>query len=301
MNPRGLIVGASGQVGGALAEVLGAANCIRTYGSHPLDGGLRLDLAEVAEHPALAHDVLARGPFDAVYVAAAMTNVDDCEQRPGDAMRVNRDGPAALARAAAATSARTVLFSTEYVFDGESGPYSEDDPPSPVSVYGQSKLAAEESVLAADPNALVIRTTVVFGPEARGRNFAYRLASELGAGRDLRAPADQVSSPTYCRDLAEATVALVAAGARGIVNVAGPEIMDRAEFARRLARAAGFRPERVVPVTTRDLQQRARRPLQAGLRVTRLRELVPNVRLRTVEEAVAHWTENQRGMPWPTN
>jgi dTDP-4-dehydrorhamnose reductase len=241
---------------------------------------------------------VARAAPEAVVVAAGMTWVDGCERRPEVAATVNRDGPAALARAAAAAGARTVYLSTEYVFDGTDGPYDEDRPLRPLSAYGRSKAEGEAAVREADPAALVVRTTVVYGPEAHGRNFAYQLAARLGRREAMTVPADQVSSPTYNRDLAAALVGLIDAGTTGVVNVAGPEVLDRAAFARRLAAAMGLDPGLVVPRTTAELGQEAPRPLDAGLEVGRLRRLLPDLPLRGPEEAVAHWAATAPPVPW---
>jgi dTDP-4-dehydrorhamnose reductase len=144
----------------------------------------------------------------------------------------------------------------------------------------------------------VVRTTVVYGPEAHGRNFAYQLATRLGRGEPMRVPEDQVSSPTYNRDLAEGLVALVDAGVTGVVHVAGPEILDRATFARRLAAGMGLDPGLVVPVPTAALGQVAPRPLDAGLRTNRLRTLVPGLAPRGVDAAVADWERTAPPPPW---
>jgi dTDP-4-dehydrorhamnose reductase len=183
------------------------------------------------------------------------------------------------------------------VFDGRGGPYDEERPLHPLSAYGRSKAEGEAAVREADPTALVVRTTVVYGPEAHGRNFAYQLATRLGRGEPMPVPADQVSSPTYNRDLAAALVRLLDGGVSGVLNVAGPEVVDRADFARRLAVAMGLDPSLVVPRTTAELGQVAPRPLDAGLDVTRLRALLPDLPLRGPEEALAHWA-SEGPVPW---
>jgi dTDP-4-dehydrorhamnose reductase len=111
-------------------------------------------------------------------------------------------------------------------------------------------------------------------------------------------PADQVSSPTYNCDLAAALLGLLDAGTSGVVNVAGPEVVDRATFARRLATAMGLDPGLVVPRTTAELGQEAPRPLDAGLDVGLLRRLLPELVLRGPEEAVAHWAATAPPVPW---
>jgi dTDP-4-dehydrorhamnose reductase len=296
VSDRVLVVGAGGQVGGALCAALGD-RAVGTWRDPPPDG-LAADLEELAARPGLAEDLVARAGPGAVVVAAGMTWVDGCERQPELAATVNRDGPAALARAAAAAGARTAYLSTEYVFDGTDGPFDEQRALRPLSAYGRSKAEGEAAVLEADPSALVVRTTVVYGPEAHGRNFAYQLAARLQRGEAMPVPGDQVSSPTYNRDLAAALVGLLDGGVGGVVNVAGPEVLDRAAFARRLAVAMGLDPGLVVPRTTAELGQVAPRPLDAGLVVARLRELLPDLPLRSPEEAVAHWAATAPPVPW---
>jgi dTDP-4-dehydrorhamnose reductase len=289
-------VGAGGQVGGALLARLGdaAVGAWRT----PPPGGLAADLETLARDPRAGAALVDAAAPAVVVVTAGMTWVDGCEREPDRADRVNRDGPAALARAAAAAGSRTVYLSTEYVFDGTAGPYGEEDPVRPLSAYGRSKLEGERAVLDADPAALVLRTAVVYGPERHGRNFAYQVVTRLGRGDPLRVPGDQVSTPTYNADLVEGLVRLVAAGTGGIVNVAGPEVLDRAAFARQLASLMGLDGDLVQPVPTSALAQDAARPLDAGLRIDRLRALLPGFAPLDAAAAVADWDRVPGTPPW---
>ena len=293
-----LVVGAGGQVGGALLARLGD-RAVGTWRSPP-PGALAADLEVLAIDPGSASALLAAAGPDVVVVAAGMTWVDGCERDPERASQVNRDGPTALAAAAAAAGARTVYLSTEYVFDGTGGPYGEDDPVRPLSAYGRSKLGGERAVQDADPSALILRTTVVYGPEDHGRNFAYQLANRLGRGETMPVPRDQVSSPTYNRDLVDGLVALLDAGTVGVVNVAGPDIVDRASFARQLAELMGLDADLIEPVPTAALGQAAARPLNAGLRIDRLRTLVPSLSPRGAIDALADWERAAPTPPWRT-
>ena len=137
------------------------------------------------------------------------------------------------------------------MFSGVSGPYTERDEPRsvPLSAYGQSKLRGEHAVLQADPRAVVVRTTTLYGPEARGNNFAYRLAADAKATRVTRVPNDQVSTPTYNRDLGEFVRKLTNTDPRGVIHFSGDELMNRVEFAERLAQAGGLHV-RLDPVPT---------------------------------------------------
>ena len=249
---------------------------------------IALDLASIDD--ASAEALLRSYDFRATFCMAGMTDAEGCEGKPEMAERTNARGPAVLAAYARRRDLPFVYYSTEYVFDGDArrpGPYREGDATHPLSVYGRSKLAGEAAVLAAHPGALVLRTTVVYGPDPRGKNYVYSLMRNLGAGRRMRVPADQISTPTYSRDLVRATLGLVAAGASGIWHLCGPELLGRMEFALEVAEFLGLDARLLDPVPTADLRQRARRPLAAGLATGKLRSRFPELRMRTVAEGLA--------------
>ena len=255
---------------------------------HPRAGWVRLDFAELGEVSEAAA-LFDAYPLDSVYCVAGMTNVDGCEDAPEMAFRTNARGPGVLAEYARRRSVPFVYFSTEYVFDGaleNPGPYAEEASLRPLSVYGKSKLAGEEAVMAACPGALVLRTTVVYGPDAREKNFLYSLMRNLLAGRPMRVPEDQISTPTYNDDLIRAAMGLVEAGASGVFHVCGPELLGRLAFARKIAEALDLDGSLLEGVSTAELGQRAPRPLAAGLATTKLRTQYPELRMRTVAEAM---------------
>src|ERR1019366_2753823 len=122
---------------------------------------------------------------------AGFTWVDGCERDPAKARAANLEQPLGLARVAAEGGGRFVYFSTDYVFDGQNGPYAEDAPTNPLSVYGRVKRDAERALTDALGDAvLTVRTSWVFGPERQGKNFAYQLARTLAAGKPLVCPSD---------------------------------------------------------------------------------------------------------------
>jgi dTDP-4-dehydrorhamnose reductase len=289
---RALVIGASGQVGRHAAAALRARgwDVAGTYATHPAPGLRRLDVLDDA-----AVDACLREVAPAVCVlSSAMTNVERCEAEPEAAEASNARAPGVVAAASRRAGARVLFLSTEYVFDGTAGPYREEDPTSPVSVYGRTKLEGERRVLAGDPANLAVRTTVVFSHDPAGMNFAMQLLSRLGKGERMRVPSDQLSSPTYAPDLGEALAELCEPGAPArlarfaspqLLNVAGPEVLDRHAFAVRAARALGLDPALLDAVGTASLGQRARRPLRAGLRIDRLRAL--GLSVRPLDEALA--------------
>jgi dTDP-4-dehydrorhamnose reductase len=281
---RALVIGASGQVGGAIVSRLAehGHHVVGTHHGHPQPGTLALDLTNA---PAAERCIAETGP-DWVICPAGLTAVDYCESHRDEAMASNRDAPAAVARVAAKRGAGFVYFSTEYVFDGESGPYAEDDPVNPQSVYALSKLEGERRVVEENPRTVVIRTTVVYGPERQGKNTVYQMLHRARAGEPIRLPNDQRTSPTYNVDLAAAAVELIERDFHGMLHVAGPVVLDRYAFGLEVCAAFGLDAGLVEGVTTESLRQPARRPLRAGLVIDRARARL-RTPLRAPREALA--------------
>ncbi len=290
MGRRALVIGASGQVGREASAALRAAcwEVVGTYASRPAPGLVPLDLRRLDD----VRDRVREAAADAVVLASALTNVERCEDDAALAAAMNAEAPAAVADAARAAGGRTLFLSTEYVFDGRAGPYAEDAPPSPVSVYGRTKLEGERAVLRADRSNLSIRTTVVYSFRPGDKNFLMQLVAQLGAGRRMRVPSDQVSTPTYAPDLGRALAALAEAPAAGVLNVAGPDVVARYDFATRAAGILGLDASLLDAVPTAALGQKAARPLSAGLRTDRLRAL--GIAMRSVDEGVRAFAAARR-------
>ena len=255
---------------------------------HQREEWVHLDFAEL-ETPEQAAALFDAYELDSIYCVAGMTAVDACEDQPELAFNTNARGPGVLAAYAQRRKLPFVYFSTEYVFDGAAdhpGPYPENAALRPLSVYGKSKLAGEAAVCKAYACALVLRTTVVYGPDARQKNYLYSLMRNLATGTAMRVPEDQVSTPTYNLDLIAAALGLVECGASGVFHVCGPEVMGRLQFAEAIAEKLGLDRSLLHGVSTAELGQRAPRPLAAGLATGKLTTLYPQLRMRTVVEAI---------------
>jgi dTDP-4-dehydrorhamnose reductase len=281
-------------VGAQIISILGPDRAVPASRAPAQPGWVQLDLASLAGDSRLAADRIAQLDVGAVYCVGGMTDVERCESEPEMAMRINCHGPAALAEAAARNGVPFVYFSTEYIFDGNSGPYTEDAPASPISVYGRSKWLGEQAILRAHSCPLIVRTTVVYGSDARGKNFLYALRRAMLERRTMRVANDQISTPTYNRDLARTTIALLQSRAHGVWNVCGPQRLSRLEFALRAARAMGLDESGIVGVPTAELRQAARRPLSAGLSTERLRRFPSLPAMRGTEEAIGEWVREGR-------
>lgn len=258
---RILITGANGQLGHALARARPDAIAL---GRDALD----------FDRPATIAAALAAHAPSLVINAAAYTAVDKAEADAEAAMRANRDGPAELARRCAERGIPLIHVSTDYVFDGDKGaPYVETDPPHPTGVYGASKRAGEEAVLASGARAVIVRTAWVFS--ATGRNFVRTLVAAAAKNPTLRVVADQHGCPTSAADLALVLLGIAGRllggwrdGYAGIVHAAGGGATTWHGLAVALFRARALRghagPE-IVPITTAEWPTPVRRPPDSRL------------------------------------
>ena len=270
---KALVIGASGLVGGALLRSLRASghDVTGTYRGRPAPGLLPLDVGD----PARVQRVVADARPDVVFLTAALTAVDYCEDHEEEARAINVEGPRAAGEAGRRVGARLVFYSTEYVFDGSAGPYGEDDPIQPQGAYARSKADGELAVREAIQDHLVLRTTVVFGWDRASKNFGMQVWERLGAAQRMRVPCDQIGNPTLADFLAETSVELVERGVAGeTINVVGLDRLPRSDFAVRLAHRLGLDADLIDPVTTAELQQRAPRPLNAGLKTDKLASIL---------------------------
>jgi len=275
-----LITGASGLLGSALlreASKQGTAS-VAAYNSRPLHGGLQMDITQQEQ----VRTAIKDADPDYVIHAAAFTNVDACEVEPKRAWDVNALGTKHVVDACSEQGAHVVYISTDFVFDGEDGPYSEDHPTHPINIYGESKLAGERFTLAHSGNA-VGRVCVLYGPDRP--NFVTWVIDSLRANAPIHVVNDQYNTPTYVGNCARALLRMCERGLTGVYHVSGREQVNRYDFA--CAIADVFRlNEKLISVTTTDtLQQRARRPINSSLSVEKA-ERALGMRLANVREGL---------------
>lgn len=255
-----LVIGASGQVGGAIFRKLEALNhpVQGTYHSVKADGLFPLDITK----PKQVEEYLSEfAPPSHIFIPGAITNVDFCETNSEETYRTNVLGVKNVADLANPES-RIIFFSTDFVFDGEQGLYSELDLPNPISKYGQQKLAAEHYLATHAKKFTIIRTNVVFGPETQGKNFVTRLIQNLQLEKEVTIPKDEFGTPTYGPALASASIEL---SDNGIFHLSGSKLISRYRFALEVAEVFGLRTNLIKPILSADLKRPAKRPLSAGL------------------------------------
>ena len=252
-----VVVGANGMLGRDLMALLG-------------DGSRGVDIAEidVTSHESVERVLTTLHP-SVVINCAAYTDVDGCETNVDTAMQVNGEGVAYLAMVTRELGAKLVHVSTDYIFDGGKGsPYLEDDPPHPLSIYGESKLTGEMNA-SFNPDHLIVRTQWLYG--LYGKNFVETML-RLGTEKDeLTVVDDQIGSPTWTVDLAKAIIVLIEKGCQGVYHAANSEFCSWNGFAKAIFEESGLAVS-VKPMTTEALNRPARRPLYSTLDCSKLKQ-----------------------------
>ena len=273
-NPLGrtLVTGAAGMLGSQV--LLGAPDGTTVIGTDLAEAsGVEVAGVDLADPAAVAALWEEHGPFDGIIHTAAYTAVDKAEDEPELAMRVNGEACEVLAQQAAQTGVPLVLVSTDFVFDGLSEvPYKETDPVSPLSVYGQTKLAGEQRAQAAHPQGTrIVRTQWLYGP--RGKHFPATML-ELAKDRDqLKVVHDQVGSPTSTLELAPALWDVLARGEAGVYHAACEGSCSWYDLATATLELAGVEGVTIEPCSTDEFPRPAHRPPYSVLDCSRLTEL----------------------------
>ena len=273
-----LVTGANGLVGSCVVARLDrAGEKVIAVGRGPArELPPRVEYVEVdlRRTDALLELIASSAPRGVIHCAAT-TDVDRCEKNPVDAWTINVGATEAAAVGCREAGARLVALSTDYVFDGEQGPYSEEDAPNPRGVYARTKRAAEEAALLLAPDSAVARVALVYsGRRAARPTFASTAAEQLVAGKEVRAFEDQIGSPTLADNAAEMVIGLLRSGERGIWHCAGASAVSRADFCRALARKFHADERLVVPVALASAKLLAPRPARCALQVEKIRRLL---------------------------
>ncbi|MCK5146679.1 dTDP-4-dehydrorhamnose reductase [bacterium] len=208
---------------------------------------------------------------DAVINTAALTNVDKCETERVSANNINVKAAAHIALECNNMQIPFIHLSTDYVFSGEDGPYSEEDLPGPVSYYGVTKLESEKVVLDICSSAVIARTMVLYGYAEQVRpNFVIWLIEALGQGTPIKVVNDQWGHPTWAGDLAGMLFALLKAGVNGIYHTVGQEYVSRYTLALMVADVFDLDKSLIEEISSSDLDQTATRPLRSGLNTEKI-------------------------------
>ncbi len=294
-----LVTGASGLLGLNLCLLaVDKGNTVTgLVNTHPLTGiPFHQEQVDLSQTPKALNTILSIKP-DAIIHCAAVADLNLAERKPELAQQLNSELPGLLADAAYRESIPFIHISTDAVFDGETGGYDETDLPNPLSVYAQTKLAGEQAVLDANPEALVARV-VFYGWSSSGkRSLGEFFYNHLREGEPINGFTDTYFCPLYVEDLSLVLLEMLTTGLNGIYHVVSPEAISKYQFGLRIARAFGFDEGLIKPIAASDIHRNAPRSLNLSLNARKIQFALGKV-LPSVDEGIQHFYQRwKQGYP----
>lgn len=269
-SKRVLITGSNGLLGQKVVEILSRSSnynlLLTSRQEHSVfqDEMLTYRRLDTSDRPDVRKALDEFEP-DFIINTAAMTNVDQCETDREAAWRANVVSVENLVHAAKLVGSHLIHISTDYVFDGQNGPYIELDRPNPVSYYGRTKLASENIIRTSGISSTIVRTMILYGSGYGVKvNFALWVLKNLIEGKPIRVVDDQIGNPTLADDLAFAIIKVMELGRSGLYHISGADLVSRYDFALALADVFEFKKNLITPVKTASLKQAAARPMKSG-------------------------------------
>ena len=257
-----LITGAFGQLGTSLCKVLSNESILaagRVIISTKKYKCIELDITNQRK----VAEIIRNYKPDIIIHLAAMTDVDGCEKTPEIAFDVNVKATENLLTS---FKGKFIYISTDYVFDGEKGPYFEDDKVNPISVYGKTKLYGENLVQQSDIDWVILRSNIIFSYSDRTKaSFVNWVVDSLKKRQMITVVNDQWNNPTWTNDLAKVISKIIEKDINGLYHYGGRDYLNRLEFAKMIASTFGLDGSLIKPITTSELNWLAQRPLKSGL------------------------------------
>jgi dTDP-4-dehydrorhamnose reductase len=268
---RVLVTGSNGLLGQKLIDLALAQSDISLVATssgsnrHPIKVGYTYQELDVCDADAQRAAIVKHQP-QAIIHTAAMTNVDACESNQEACEKLNVTAVASLATLCKEFNIQFIHLSTDFIFDGANGPYSEDDNPNPLSFYGQSKWKAEQAIVASGCKFAILRTIIVYGVAAAmsRSNIVLWAKNALEKGETISVVNDQWRMPTLAEDLAAACIAAVNKEVQGVFNVSGKDLMNMVELVNQVADFWHLDKTLIRPISSASLNQAAKRPPKTG-------------------------------------
>ena len=287
IKKRVLIIGSNGMLGQSLVSLLSQIDnyelFLASFESDSFFNEIPYSQIDIGKKREVKELLLSFYP-DYVINLAAYTNVDKCETEKEECWNINVNAIEYLAKYCVPTNSHLIHISTDYVFDGKNGPYTENDLPNPISYYGRSKLAGENIIKRFNIPNTIIRTNVLFGNTKFGRpDFVKWVVNSLEKENPIKIVTDQINNPTYIEDLSIVIKYICENKNIGLYNIGGGELLNRFEFTKKIAKHFSLDFSLVSPILTSELNQPAKRPLKSGL-INLKAETELNYKPRKLEE-----------------
>jgi dTDP-4-dehydrorhamnose reductase len=282
-----LILGASGLVGGNCMryfQIKEDVDVVGTYFSYEAKDTVKFNTLNLSDPENF--DIAGYNP-DVILHCGALTWVDYCEENPEESYQKTVQSTVNTIDLAKTYNAKLVYISSDYVFDGKSGPYTEADAVNPISLYGKHKLEAEQKVIETLPsNHLVLRITNVYGDEERNKNFISRMLDNVlkNEPMEIKLPVDQYATPVNAADIARSLYLLLKDNKTGIYNIASTDFVNRVQLTELILKHFPEHTISITPIFTADMNQPAPRPLIGGLITKKFLDEYPNFHFTNVDD-----------------
>lgn len=279
------IIGASGLVGGNCLQCMRNNPDFDVIGSHYMFATNDTEYFDVFNPKETTFDLAEFNP-DVIVHTGALTHVDYCETHQEESYKHTVESTENAIKLANSLKAKFVYISTDYIFDGENGPYAEYDDTNPLSVYGKHKLIAEKVVQKLCKEYLILRVTNVYGNEIRGKNFVSFLKRIAlgGEEKDLKLPKDQYATPINAADIGLILSHLLLDKKQGIYHLASDEYINRVELAEKVLAYFPDHHIHIKALSTAEMGQAAPRPLKGGLKTDKIKSEYPEFEFSTVDK-----------------
>ncbi len=282
------ITGGSGLLGQRLATVADNDDeIVLSHNANPTKNTVKCDITDLEE----VKQVINREKPDVIIHCAAMTNVDLCEDEIEKAYLINGDGTGNMAQAAEEINAKIIYVSTDFVFDGETGFYKEDDAVNPLGIYAKSKYEGEVQIQKYSTNWAIARVSVLYGWHER-QNFTTWVINQLRQNNQINIVTDQINSPTLADNAGEAMFEIARQDKNGIFHTAGNNRISRYDFTELIAEAFDLNKKLINPTTSSEFIQKAPRPQDSSLDVSKVEKEL-GMKMETCAESLTRMAKEE--------
>lgn len=283
------ITGGSGLLGERLAAIANDDyELVLSHNSNPADNTVKCDITDKNE---VEKTVIENRP-DVIIHCAAMTDVDLCEDKTDLAYKINSEGTRNITKASEKTGAKIIYVSTDFVFDGEKGYYSEEDETNPLGIYAKSKYDGEIQVKKYSSNWAIARVSVLYGWHKK-QNFTTWVINQLRNNNPINIVTDQINSPTYADNAAEAIFEIAKQDKTGIFHTAGNDRINRFDFTKKIAEAFNLDKDLINPTTSKQFVQKAPRPRDSSLNVNKIEKEL-GMTMETCDESLNRMAKDEK-------
>lgn len=285
------ITGGSGLLGERLATIANNDyELVLSHNSNPTSNTVKCDITDKNE----VEKTITENKPDVIIHCAAMTDVDLCEDKIDLAYKINSEGTQNITKASEKIGAKIIYVSTDFVFDGKKGYYSEEDEVNPLGIYAKSKYDGEIQVKKYSSNWAIARVSVLYGWHKK-QNFTTWVINQLRNNNPINIVTDQINSPTYADNAAEAIFEIAKQDKNGIFHTSGNDRINRFDFTKKIAEAFNLNKDLINPTTSKQFVQKAPRPQDSSLNVNKVEKEL-GMTMETCDESLNRMANDEKSI-----